>query len=738
MGIALTTDQKDLASAVREFTARHAPVTRTREEFAGLAEGKLPAAWDALKSQGFLAVHLPESVGGDGGGITELAVILEETARGLLPGPLLPTVLTSLAIARYGTGALGGAALPRFAGGATAGCATTAAGLRAARTEGGWLVSGTTVPALGALSGEFLLAGAAIVNSADGADGADGDDLWFVTQAGAAPTLKADKAVGTDLTRDIGTLTFTGHLIPDDHVLAVRTDELRSLMAVLFAAEAVGAARWCQETGLAYVKVREQFGRPVGSFQAIKHKCARIFGQLEVLTAAAWDAASGAAQDRDQAAYSAAAAAVTCLPGAVDISLDTVTLLGGIGYTWEHDTHLYWRRAISLASLLGPEYSWRERLGQLAATVARTRLLELDDEPEGLRERIAGRIAEALAAPPEARQRMLAEAGLVSPHYPEPYGLAAGPVEQVIISQEFERAGLRQPSTIIGEWALPTILTHGTEAQRERFARPTLRGDIEWCQLFSEPGAGSDLASLTTKAEKSNGGWLLNGQKVWTSNARQAHWAICLARTDPDAPKHKGISYFLVDMHSPGVDVRPLREANGGYLFNEVFLDNVFVPDDLIVGVPNEGWRLARTTLGNERVSIGTGMGGPAVSPAQIAAGLGATGTAVTQDVGRLSAWQNATEAMARRGLLQRLSGVQPGAEGSVLKLMSSLIGADIRRAAVAWAGPAGAVINSEAHDGSRDGATEAYLSVPATLVGGGTSEIQLNVIAERVLRLPR
>jgi len=732
MGIALTQDQKDLAEAVREFTARHAPATRTREEFAGLAEGKLPAAWDALRSQGFLAVHLPESAGGDGGGITELAVILEETARGLLPGPLLPTVLTSLAVARYGTGALGDAALPRFVGGAPAGCVTSTDGLRAVRTEGGWLVSGTSVPALGALSGEFLLAGAAIV------DGADGDDLWFVTETGPSPTLRADKALGTDLTRDIGTLTFAGHLIPDDHTLAVRTDELRSLMAVLFAAEAVGAARWCQETGLAYVKVREQFGRPVGSFQAVKHKCARIFGQLEVLTAAAWDGASGAAQDRDQAAYSAAAAAVTCLPGAVDIALDTVTLLGGIGYTWEHDTHLYWRRAISLAALLGPEAAWRERLGRLAATVTRTRLLELGNEPDGFRDQVAARIAEAREAPPAARQRLLADAGLVSPHYPAPYGLAAGPVEQVIISQEFERAGLRQPSTIIGEWALPTILTHGTDAQRERFTRPTLRGEIEWCQLFSEPGAGSDLASLKTRAHPMNGGWLLNGQKVWTSNAKQADWAICLARTDPDVPKHKGISYFLVDMHSAGVDVRPLREANGGYLFNEVFLDNVFVPDDLIVGVPNEGWRLARTTLGNERVSIGTGMSGPAVSPAAIAAGLGATGTAVAQDVGRLTAWQNATEAMARRGLLQRLSGMQPGAAGSVLKLMSSLIGADIRRAAVAWAGPAGAVINSETHDGSRDGAAEAYLSVPATLVGGGTSEIQLNVIAEQVLGLPR
>ena len=167
-----------------------------------------------------------------------------------------------------------------------------------------------------------------------------------------------------------------------------------------------------------------------------------------------------------------------------------------------------------------------------------------------------------------------------------------------MISQEFARAGLTQPSTDIGEWALPTILAHGTDEQRETFVGPTLRGDIFWCQLFSEPGAGSDLASLRTRAGKVAGGWLLNGQKVWTSQAQEADWAICLARTDPEAPKHKGLSYFLVDMRSPGLEVRPLREANGGYLFNEVFLTDVFVPDSRLVGAARAkagGWPAPRS-----------------------------------------------------------------------------------------------------------------------------------------------
>jgi alkylation response protein AidB-like acyl-CoA dehydrogenase len=522
--------------------------------------------------------------------------------------------------------------------------------------------------------------------------------------------------------------------IGDDQVLTGDEDAVRSIAAALFAAEAAGLARWCQETGLAYAKVREQFGQTIGSFQAVKHKCARLLVELELMTASAWDAAVAAGQGADQFALAAASAGVLSLQGAVDLALETVTLLGGIGYTWEHDAHLYWRRAMSLASLLGPRRRWERRLGELALTAARVSEVHLGGEPAGLREEVAAVLATARGLGGAERRAFLADAGLVSPHYPRPYGRGADATAQVVIAQEFAKAGIAPVSTIIGEWALPTILAHGTDEQRERFVMPTLRGEITWCQLFSEPGAGSDLASLATRAERAPGGWVLNGQKVWTSNAREADWGICLARTDPAAAKHKGLSYFLVDTRSPGLEIRPLREANGGYMFNEVFFTNVFVPEDLIVGEPGDGWRLARTTLGNERVSMGTVFSGRGDLAALARAVLDEPGAdAVLADLARLTARQSAQEALGARSLARRLSGLKPGAEASGLKLAAAWNRLDVTRAVLGWHGPEAATT-----DGPGGAAAQAYLSCPPVLIGGGTAEIQLNVIGERVLGLPR
>jgi alkylation response protein AidB-like acyl-CoA dehydrogenase len=280
---------------------------------------------------------------------------------------------------------------------------------------------------------------------------------------------------------------------------------------------------------------------------------------------------------------------------------------------------------------------------------------------------------------------------------------------------------------------VPALVQYGTPEQQERFLPPTLRGELVWCQLFSEPGAGSDLAGLSTRAERAGGGWRLTGQKIWTSLAKQAAWAICVARTDPDAPRHDGISYFLVDMASPGVQVRPLREMTGDSLFNEVFLDEVFVPDDLVVGGVNRGWRVARTTLANERVSLSQswtfGCGNPELIEAVRGLGAGA-GPAVLERAGRLIAEGHAIDLLGMRVTLKQLSGTEPGATGSVRKLLGMRHAQRVAEECWSLAGPDGALAGARW--------SRAVLFTRALTIGGGTTDIQLNIIGERILGLPR
>jgi 3-oxochol-4-en-24-oyl-CoA dehydrogenase len=344
--------------------------------------------------------------------------------------------------------------------------------------------------------------------------------------------------------------------------------------------------------------------------------------------------------------------------------------------------------------------------------------------------------------PPDRRRDGLTEVGYVAPAWPPPYGVSASPAAQMIIDEELANAGLTRPDLAVGGWAIPAIRDHGTAAQLQRFAGPTLRGEIVWCQLFSEPEAGSDLASLRTRAVRvdgdgeTGGGWLLTGQKVWTSLASQADWAICLARTDASAPRHKGISYFLVPMRSAGIEVRPLREITGRAMFNEVFLDEVFVPDDCLVGEPGDGWRIARSTLATERVAMSRGSGLAAELEALLAVvaagGSAAEPPAVEQVGARLA------EALALSVMDDLLAGaVARGGEAGMTSAVRKLLGVAHRQAvaetALTMCGPGGA-----AADGPAASAVHEFLMTRCLSIAGGTSQILLSLVAERVLGLPR
>ncbi|MGD9516200.1 acyl-CoA dehydrogenase family protein, partial [Mycolicibacterium sp.] len=441
----------------------------------------------------------------------------------------------------------------------------------------------------------------------------------------------------------------------------------------------------------------------------------------------------------DQLSIAAALAASVGIEAAKANAKDCIQVLGGIGITWEHDAHLDLRRAYGIAQFLGGRSRWLRRVAALTQQGVR-RELHIDLESvAGLRPEIVSAVAEVAAAPEDKRQVALAEARLLAPHWPPPHGRAAGPAEQLLIDQELAAAGVVRPDLVIGWWAVPTILEHGSPEQVEQFVPPTLRGELTWCQLFSEPGAGSDLAALRTKAVRvddasasgaSGPGWKLTGQKVWTSAAQKAHWGVCLARTDPDAPKHKGITYFLIDMKSPGIVIRPLREITGDELFNEVFFDDVFVPDEMVVGQVNDGWRLARTTLANERVAMaqGTALGNPMEELLRVVAQLEVDGAQQDQ-LGQLIVTAQVGSLLDQRIAQLAVEGQDPGPQASARKL----IGVRYRQALAEFrmdlSDGAGAVENRQVHD---------FLNTRCLTIAGGTEQILLTMAGERLLGLPR
>jgi len=283
----------------------------------------------------------------------------------------------------------------------------------------------------------------------------------------------------------------------------------------------------------------------------------------------------------------------------------------------------------------------------------------------------------------------------------------------------------------------PTIIARGTDEQRRRFLPPMRRGDEVWCQLFSEPGAGSDLAGLSTRAVRDGDEWVVNGQKVWTSGAHDSDLGILLARSDPDQPKHRGITYFLVDMRSPGVEVRPLRQMTGASHFNEVFLTDVRIPHDRVLGEVNGGWAVAMTTLANERTMMGGGSSGPVVADLiELARACGADQDPTVRQ-GLAASWSRAQimRYLGYRSRTRAAHGLPPGAEASVRKLVAAWNLKRNGELALAVQGAAGMLLDGDAPVGGRW--QQSFLSAPSIRIAGGSDEIQRNVMGERVLGLP-
>lgn len=729
MSIAITPEHYELADSVRSLVARVAPSEVLHAALESPVENP-PPYWQAAAEQGLQGVHLAESVGGQGFGILELAVVLAEFGYGAVPGPFVPSAIASALIAAHDPQAK---VLAELATGAAIAAYALDSGLTATRHGDVLVIRGEVRAVPAAAQASVLVLPVAI----------ESRDEWVVLRN---DQLEIEAVKSLDPLRPIAHVRANAVDVSDDALLSNLTmTTAHALMSTLLSAEAVGVARWATDTASAYAKIHEQFGRPIGQFQAIKHKCAEMIADTERATAAVWDAARAlddAGESSSDVEFAAAVAATLAPATAQRCTQDCIQVHGGIGFTWEHDTNVYYRRALMLAACFGRGSEYPQRVVDTATTAGMRPVdIDLDPSTEKLRAQIRAEVAALKAMPREPRTVAIAEGGWVLPYLPKPWGRAASPVEQIIIAQEFTAGRVKRPQIAIATWIVPSIVAFGTDNQKQRLLPPTFRGDIFWCQLFSEPGAGSDLASLATKATRVDGGWRITGQKIWTTGAQYSQWGALLARTDPSAPKHNGITYFLLDMKSEGVQVKPLRELTGKEFFNTVYLDDVFVPDELVLGEVNRGWEVSRNTLTAERVSIGGSDStflptlGEFVDFVRDYRFEGQFDQVARHRAGQLIAEGHATKLLNLRSTLLTLAGGDPMAPAAISKLLSMRTGQGYAEFAVSSFGTDAVIGDTERLPGKWG---EYLLASRATTIYGGTSEVQLNIIAERLLGLPR
>ena len=683
-------------------------------------------------------MHLPEHLGGQGGRLIDAACVLESAAKALLPGPLLPTV-TAGAVALLADTAPAAEALVRaLASGAPAAVVLPGDGDFKARADGQrWLITGASEVIAGACSARVILLAART---------GDGEVVWVPVDTGK-PTAAVESANGTDLVSDVGILRLDDYCA-DDVLTGIDPERAECVVVGLVASTTAGIAQWCVEAVTAHLRTREQFGKIIGTFQALQHSAAMLLVNSELATAAAWDAVRAADESLDQHRLAAAGAAMIAISPIPDLVLDALTMLGAIGFTWEHDVHLYWRRAISLAGSIGPANRWARPLGQLACATQRDMSVNLGDAESDFRSWVAETLDAALqlrndkpaphgdyehlATGPQ--RTLIADAGLMAPHWPAPWGVDADPLKQLIIDEEFaKRPGLVRPSLNIAEWILPSVLAAAPKDLQESLIPATQRGDITWCQLFSEPGAGSDLASLATRATKVGGGWRINGHKIWTSLAQYARpWCAAGAHRprSQQAPRHRLFHprYAIPRGRGPAD-----QDGDRGGAFQRGLPQRRLHPRRHAAGrshrrLESRDRHHGRGAFGHKWIrQIRPGCG--------IAQARGRTRPErddAQRALGELDAYTNAIQALGVRETIRLLDGQPSGPASSIAKVAMNVLLRRTFEATLRLTGKTAMVTDSA------PAIVQPYLHLPAELIGGGTREIQLNIIAQMILGLPR
>ncbi len=738
-----TDDESALATEVARLLER----TASREDLKAAVQPtdvRHDVAWKQLATQlGAAGLAVPEALGGAGADLGALAVVAEQVGRACAAVPFLSTALATTALSAVGDTEI----LPGVAAGERA-------AVLAAPLDG----SPVTVTAVGG----------ALTGVVDVLDGMSADILLVPARAAGGIALFLVQASTTRRTA-LHTLDL-GRPQARVELAGTRARELaadakpalqaaRQVARLLLAAENLGIADWCVQTAVEYAKTREQFGVKIGSFQAVKHLCAEMYFATEVaraLLVSAVDLCRGEVKAPGRTALNAAA--VACAEAAVAATQGAVQVLAGIGFTWEHDAHLYFRRARANAVLTGSTAAVKDSLAELliAGKGIAEPAPEMTDEVAALGEqaraffathaRGRGRAADEGAHVADARayRAALAEAGLAGVTVPAEYG-GQGRTIAHDTAVALAARGKHTFEDVCGigtGMCVPVLLTLGTEEQKRAYIGPLLRGEQIWCQLFSEPGAGSDVAALRTKAVRDGNEWVLTGQKVWTTYAHHADYGLVLARTDPDAPKHKGITMFVLDMKAAGITPRPLRQMTGDAEFNEVFLDEVRVPADAVVGELNGGWTAALVMLMNERVQIGRDplSMSPPVNFAMLrelisTRGLGEDTTARAK-LSEVFVLERGLQLLGHKVAASLQPGQDPGPFASLSKMGAAHLARFTTQAAFDLGGAASAAWAGE--DPSAGIWAYSMLAAPALGIAGGTDQIQRSIVAERVLGLPK
>jgi alkylation response protein AidB-like acyl-CoA dehydrogenase len=755
---AFTDDERMVRDAASSYCARD-PELRRMRALRGMTPSHDPQAWKELAAMGWLGSRLPESVGGMALTHAQSALLLEQFGRSLAPEPLTAVaVLAAGALLGGDNAALKERWLPRLTAGQwlpalawqeRAGAqAVQPLATRATPRDGGWVLDGgKCVVAAGESANAFIVS----------AQGAGGLGLYLVQRD--APGLsvttrtRVDGGTWSELAlRDVA--VGQGDLVASPAVAAATLERVLDEARFALSAELLGLMARALEVSVDYIKVREQFGKKIGSFQALQHRAVDLFVLVELSRGVLRQSAQRldeAGIDPVARALAASQAKARCSDAALKVAKGCIQLHGGIGYTDECNIGLFLKRAMVLSAWLGDAGTQRRRYGELAGDLGQEGEAETTDPlRREVRAFLAANFPPQWRFPPhrlslkesEPWQLKLAEKGWAAPGWPVEYGgMGLPPFEQLKMAEEFDRHGVvvmtNMGVVMLGE----LLIRYGTEEQKRDYLPRILAGDLRWCQGYSEPGAGSDLAGVQTRAVPEGDVFIVNGQKIWTSFAHEAHMIFMLVRTDPQAKKQDGISFLLADMKSPGITVRRIKNLTGSSEFCEVFFDNVRVPRANLVGGLNKGWTMAKSLLGNERIMIGHPR--LAKVPLQALHGLMKSHGLLEQpvlrarfDELRLDVEDLGASYVRMADVLRR--GQELGAEVSMLKIWISEAMQRVTDMLLEVGAETATLDESMTFaDGTQVHVANQYFASRPASIYGGSNEIQRNVLAKAMLELP-